>query len=661
MTALGALVGLGALGLVARAAARCFGQGSAVRAILAAALVVYALLVAIGLALSVGHHFTGPKTLALLIAAAAASSALAHRYGGPSADWSSAVSRTRLTIATDPLLTTLAVLVGLSLAYAFALVFTAPAEGDAIVYHLARAAYWLQRDGIGSIPGNTEARIDGSPPGANLIQAFTMMAAGSLRLTGSLQFVSLLVACVGIVGVARRAGIDLKAACFGALLFPTLSVVFMHAPTALNDIVVAALALIALYFLLGDTPAELILGGVAVTCLGLTKVTASVAILGILFTVLVLRGLRPTVARALIAAAGTVPTLVWLRLAPETPGRSAVGGVETSIVGGSHTIIDIFGSFSRLSVQALELPGAHGRDALVYPLAGVVTLAVILGLRARGRSIPLGVAVSVAATALLAPIAAAAWRSHRKFFHLLGDERNELLEITRAIGRADTGFTWYGPVALVLVVASAIILARRPGQHRLALVAASPVLWVMLLCARGVYYPQSGRYLMGGFAISAATWGVAAQWRPLAMWAVPTAAATMLITVVHFEERPLGLRLFEGHAPQSVWTRSYNEGIGFPAESPSEAIDFADRRIPPRARLAIGNGLMATAFFGRHLTRKLFPVETLDAAEQVDAEWALFPIEDEPPCRSGWRRVTGFSPTVVAFERLPGENCVVDR
>ncbi|MFN8224483.1 MAG: hypothetical protein U0R50_14685 [Gaiellales bacterium] len=653
MTAIGVVLGVSSLAIVARGSARCFGRGSAVRAILAAALVLYAVLVGVGLVLSIGHYLLGATTVGALLIVAAFAVFADRARGTRAADWRDAWRQVVGSLAADRLLAALAVSVAIGLAYAFTLVFTPPAEGDAIVYHLARAAYWLQRGGIGHVPGNTELRIDSFPPGSDLAVAFTMMASGSLRFAGLVQFLSLLVTCAGIFGIARRLEAEPREAMFGALLFPTLSVVFMQAPTALNDIVVAALVVTATYFLLGTARSELCLGGLAITCLGLTKVTAAIAIPGILLVVLVVRGLRATISRTLIAGAATIPTVVWLGFAPSIQGQGAVGGVTNDLGGGSSgDALDAIGAFLRLSVQALELPGAAGRDALLYPIAGIATLGIAAALRYDPRSVPWQAALGIAATALLAPLAAFVWRVYRKLFDVLGRDRLELLDVSRSLGSADTWQTWYGPVAVVMTAAATVALARQPHLRWRALLAASPLLWVALLSSRGGYYTGSGRYFMGAVAISAATWGVALRWRPLAIWTVPAVVVTLVLTIVHFEERPLGIRLFDGPDSKSVWTRSYNEAVGLPGESPREALEFADRSIPADARLAVDNGLMATGFFGRHLTRTVLPIDTLGDAESADADWAILETEAAPACRRGWRRARRFSAIVVAFERV---------
>ena len=61
----------------------------------------------------------------------------------------------------------LAVLAGLVYAAVLAL-FTPPNDWDALTYHLARAAFWIQQHGIGYVPDSDVLRINVNPPNAEI-------------------------------------------------------------------------------------------------------------------------------------------------------------------------------------------------------------------------------------------------------------------------------------------------------------------------------------------------------------------------------------------------------------------------------------------------------------------------------------------------------------
>ena len=650
------LLSVSAVLVTAVCAARIAARGSAVRGVLAGFLTGYAEIVALGLLLSVGDRLTvrwmEGATVGIALVAV-----VGHHLAAPAPTGIGSAARTMLALLrADRLLLALTILTGAFLAYDLALtLLTPPAEGDAIGYHLARAAYWVQFHGVGVVPGNTDPHIDGTLPGAELVVAFTMLLTHSLRFAGLVQFVSLLAACVGIFGIARRLALDRSHALYGALLFPTASIVLLQAPTALNDIVVAAFVVIATYFLLGETRLELGLGGLAVACLAITKITVAIAIPGVLLAVVAIRGLRRSVAQAVIVAACTLPTLLWAALGPKTHGSRSVGGVDTELSQSPvPRQIAFFGRLWRMTSEALELPGGAHRDMLVYAAAALVTGLVLAAARPAGRRARVLVPLAVAATMLFAPFAGFTWRVHRKFWDLVGVDRLELLDVSRPLGRTDTAYTWYGPVAVVLVVAATIVLVRKRSTRRLAVVAAAPLIWMAALALIMRFAPTSGRYVMGAVGLSAATWGVVLSRRAVAMWAVPVAGATALLAIVHFGERPLGIRLFEETQLQSVWTRPYDEGIGFQRGAP-EILRFTDRMVPTDARLGLSNEVLSTPFFGRGLTRTILPVDTLAEADRAGVDWAI--LLKTATCRTGWRLVVVFREDFAAFRRSPGARC----
>ena len=185
-----------------------------------------------------------------------------------------------------------------------AALFTPQTDFDALSYHLVRAVLWIQQSSISPIGGMTDTRIDEFPPNAEILQGFTMLTSHSVRFVGLVQFTALLVTIAAIYGIGRRLGLRDSLAAFGALLYPTLPVIALQAPSALNDIVVAAFIALAVYFALGRTNGDAVNLVVAAGLLAGVKVTSILAlplILGV--PALVHRGRRRLVLLGGVGAA----------------------------------------------------------------------------------------------------------------------------------------------------------------------------------------------------------------------------------------------------------------------------------------------------------------------------------------------------------------------
>ena len=139
----------------------------------------------------------------------------------------------------DRLITALAALVAVEFGYLVALgALTPPSEYDVLTYHLTRAILWIQAESVRPVADVTDLRINEFPPNAEILQGWTMLLSSSVRWVALVQLGALLVTVVAIYGIASRIGLDRRQSAFGALLFPTLPVVALQAPTALNDLVV---------------------------------------------------------------------------------------------------------------------------------------------------------------------------------------------------------------------------------------------------------------------------------------------------------------------------------------------------------------------------------------------------------------------------------------
>ena len=226
----------------------------------------------------------------------------------------------------DRLLGALALVVAVAFAYSLALAFLTPInDGDALAYHLARAAFWQQAGGIGYIDGAIDSRLNGNPPNAEIGMLFTMLLAGSDRFVAIPQIAAYvaLVACV--IGLARQTGRDAGEAMFGGLLFGSLPVVILQASTALNDLVVAAFLATATYFGLRPGRSALVVFALALGLALGTKLTALIAIPIVLAAICVGRARKDWLSIGGAALVGMALGSLWYVVNQLESGRSRRG------------------------------------------------------------------------------------------------------------------------------------------------------------------------------------------------------------------------------------------------------------------------------------------------------------------------------------------------
>ncbi|NEN30536.1 hypothetical protein G3V74_23970, partial [Escherichia coli] len=101
----------------------------------------------------------------------------------------------------------MAIAAAIGVTYITALAVATPEnEGDALSYHIARAAFWYQDRSVGYIGNAIETRLNVNPPNAEIANLFTMLVSGSQRFVGLVQVGALLVCVLAAVGIARRTG-----------------------------------------------------------------------------------------------------------------------------------------------------------------------------------------------------------------------------------------------------------------------------------------------------------------------------------------------------------------------------------------------------------------------------------------------------------------------
>jgi hypothetical protein len=270
-----------------------------------------------------------------------------------------------------------------------------PNNGDALGYHMAKAAAWAQEGGIHWIPDAPTVRMNAFQPLAEQELLFLFVAWGSGALFALPQLLAEVAILVAVYGAARRLGFEVRAAACAAFLLATFSVLALEASTAQNDLVAASFPAAAMCLLLGRGGGRLepALAGVAAGF-----------------------GLGAKLTTALV-----LPILVWLAAAA---GRRVLATALAGGVGG-FVAVGMWGYVLNLANDG-ELLGSDTSDVLnraspSYP--GSVANAFYLAYGAMDLSVLSDRVIGLLALGgLLAGIGVAAWTSRRTGrVHALGE------------------------------------------------------------------------------------------------------------------------------------------------------------------------------------------------------------------------------------------------
>jgi glycosyl transferase family 87 len=562
----------------------------------------------------------------------------------------------------EPTVATVAIAAAGVVVYSVALgLFTPSNEEDALHYHLARAAFWRQQGAVGYVDGALNAQINGYPPNGEIAMAFTMIVSGSSRFAPLVQLGAALAAAVAVYGIARRLGFGLHAGVFGALIFVTLPVVALQASTGLNDVVVASLVASATFFLLRGTPRNLFLAGAAVALLVGSKLTGILALAVLALVAIAARRHRPLPALTAIAIGAAVGAYQYVINVVETDDVS--GGIAGERV--TADAAEALARVIRLAIDAIELPGAIGLDRLLYVVAAAVLAAVALAVRGSRRQKARQAAVAAGAT--LVPLAFPAFadllvRGNQKLFFELGRADVGYLDPARSTTKASPVFSWYGPLGVLLGLVACVLVVQSVRQRLLPPVAlalaAAPVLWIVIVGIAVPYFEWNGRWMMGGFALAAATWGSVLRVPPLAWAAAAIAALTTVLAFIHLHDKPSGLRLIEPTREHSVWSQPDWAVQATDHPYLRALFRFVDRNVPDNARLALtpnvwpgdsdeGGNLPPFPFFGEDLGRTILFANSLRDARAVRADWAILRSRGVGACAPGWDAVFRYGVWIV--------------
>jgi hypothetical protein len=655
-----ALVAASALLLSSRLA-----DGSVTQWLVGAYVIGITEIIVVSLLLSLGSQFRRWPLIVALLGVLVLSALAARRVECPPVR---APLRRLAPVFRDPAVLILAVVVVGIVGYSIALgLFRPPNDGDALGYHLARAAFWRQEHAIDYIPGARDARLNSFAPNSEIVMAYTMVTSGTGRYAPLVQLVAGLASGLAVFGLARRIGARLREAVLAGLLFVTLPVVAMQLSTGLNDVIVASFVACAAFFLVGSTTANAILAADAVGLSVGAKLTGILSLPGLALVALAAHGRRAIRVLA-IAGIGVIAGAYWYWF-DLTRGNGFSGGVSSERVGADLTAA--VARVSRLLLDTVELPGAIGLERVWYLVAAAVLAGVALA-RRRFRDAAIAGAF-VLTPLLLVPFDHLLARGTQKAFLDLGRRDVAFLDVNRHATKASPIYSWYGPASVLLTLLAFVLIVRGLRRKSVPTVAivlgVSPVIWIVLLGIAVPYWEWNGRYIIGGWALACAAWALALRIRPVAWATVALALVTATLAFIHQHDRASGARLLAADHEPSVWSIPswHIQATDHPVYA--QILKFVEQKVPRDARIAIQPyvwphptfdfswPVLPYPYFGPGLKRTVLFASTPSRARSAHADWALLLRRKVRECAPGWRRALVVDRWVVLERTHPSTSC----
>ena len=610
--------------------------------------------IAVVLALSPFGLVTRSGILAASSAVLAAVAAVWHVRGRPATPSLRAGLAVASAALRDPLVAVLTGAVALLLAYAAALAVATPANDfDVLWYHLPRAAIWAQEHSVHFIEHANDTRLNENPPGAEILSTWAMTLEGSDRFAGVFQVAALVATMIAVVRVSRLAGFGHREAAFGALLYATLPVVALQAATAANDLVFTSFVVSVVAFMLSDNRTSLALGALALTLAVATKGTALFAIPLLLVVGIVLAPRRRWLSVAAVGAGAIAMGALWYVYHHAAAGGA--GEEQRAALSRSTTPSETPLYMWRNAIDAVDPAGSVGRDRYAYVVVAVVLLAIVGVVAWRRRSRALAWSAGLVAGLLLVPAAfESAHDVLRRGYEraLIGrvDERLVFLGEFREPTLPTPFTSWYGPAGLIAFLIAAVLAVRavRRGMLRrgVLVLALAPLITLVVVSSIWGYSPSHGRFFMPAVALSAATWGLVHRVRALAWGLSAIALVTLLLSFLHYREKPAGISLLEGTTSRSVWTadRITVLSVWRPAE-------FAQLQLVHRLDDLVEDGEtvalrvqpinLSYQYFDRNRGWRIVYVDS-EGGLDADVDWLVVaPKLDAGICPTGWRRELG--------------------
>jgi len=275
-------------------------------------------------------------------------------------------------------------------------------------------------------------------------------------------------------------------------------------------------------------------------------------------------------------------------------------------------------------VDTLDVSGARGRDILLYVIAAAIAAAI--GFAYTRSRWTLAILALGLVPLLVLPLAEHVARPGLvRLADAVNDPHGYLGVDTphwSPTFASDTA-SWFGPIGLICVtgtLAVAVVIRRRGTT---LLFAAAPVAWFLLVAITLSYNPFLGRFFIFPVALSAVLWGSVLRWPFIATGLTVLAVVTAGLSLVHYAEKPSGVRLLDRTPTSSVWRmpRWEVQSQHDPALAP--VLAFFDESVPTHASvaLALSDNGFGYPVFGLHLTRHVELVPQGSTAAGVHADW----------------------------------------
>jgi hypothetical protein len=514
----------------------------------------------------------------------------------------------------SPFVLALGIVVGLAIAYeAFLVLTTPPNTWDSLAYHLPRAVEWYQRGAVELLPDVHTDRMNAYQPGAEMQILYTFALARNDLLAELPQWLAQLVVLTAVYGIARRVGWARPAAAFASLLTATLTEFALESVTTQNDLVVAALAAAAAFFLLGQTRTDIALCGLALGLALGTKLTVALALPALAVLALAAGGARRLAWAAGATAAGLLLVGSYGYALNLIDTGSPLGeATETATLQPERTLDGTVSTIGRVGFRFIDLSGYRPDADILEPI----------GDAGRWTFDTLDVPVNPAESTL------------QGFAFTVNTE-------------AEEDNSYFGPLGFLLLVPLSVVFlfafaARRAGRAQAALAASLP-LYVVGLALAYRYNPWIGRFMLTPVALTMPLAAAVYRFRALAALVAVVGVATVFVAHRHSTTHPTG-----GDGQPAVWRldRASTMALRFPPMR--ETLRGVAATIPEDATILalVGEDDFVYALYGPNLTRRVHTVSTSDLG--VDRWNDLLRLANERG--AGWILDNGS----VAAEHAPG-------
>jgi hypothetical protein len=573
----------------------------------------------------------------------------------------------------DPVVLTLAIAVAVAGSYVAAVAFlTTPNDWDGLTYHETRALLWDEQGRIGYVPSGNDPRLNGNPPVSEIGLYATLVLPRAERFAALPQFAALWTSALAVVLVARRLGLSRTEAAYGALVFATLPVVLLHGGAVLNDLVVASFLLSATVFLAGRTRAELAMGIVALGLALSTKFSALLALPPLVAAVLALAPSHRRGASLVACGVGMLLGAPWYLLNLVETGSADGGLGDSTGQHADHSLRGVLGTLRALVFDVVDTSGFWRAELGVAVLAGLllVVAGAVAHTRRAGsaRALVLGGVVVASVPLALRRAEYPVSYAWRHFWFKIGQQGISLDhgDAWKVLGRPDTSLSWYGAAGAVVIlggVGAAVAGSRRGHVRRGAVVlAAAPLIVLVVFAFTIVYDPWRGRLVMFAVGLACAAWGWTVRIRWLTFGLAALCVTTVALSLVHWYTKPSGLGLLEPSFARSVWHRDRIDTLTVirDYDGTEEALRAVEDDVPADAVLAVAapTDTFLAPLAGPKLSRRLRLVAD---GEPVPAE-ATWLVSKGPAvalgCPGRWSTVYANTKTGWRlFRRIAPDTC----